>query len=260
MAKQVWRYRVRERDGTSREDHMRAESLDEVMQQLRLQQAEVVSVERVGVDDVQDRPADRRSLDRSGGRDRAAATRRVRSASRDPAPPSERAALLEPDSARPPPAPRDIPRGTTGMAGGFVLLLVGGIFTAVASVMILSGLGLLIAGQSAGWFMTLFPMIHLTVGVGLLTYALRGKAKRRAVIANGHVAMARIGETGVDRSTKINGRSPYRIGYDFEVSGFRYSGKRSTMNERITRHRVGDRIWVLYDPDDPDRNVEWPPL
>lgn len=72
--------------------------------------------------------------------------------------------------------------------------------------------------------------------------------------------MARIDEAGVDRSTKVNGRSPYKIGFDFEVNGQSYAGKRSTMNKRITRHHVGDRIWVLYDPDDPKRNVEWPPL
>lgn len=251
MATQIWRYRVRDTDGAIRQDHLRAETLDDAMVQLRSQGADVVGVERVDIDDGSGEVQDRRRDAAFAGSDHG----RGMTESREP-----RTARLEPDSQRPPPAPREIPRGTTGMAGGFVLILVGGAFVAIASIFIVVGIGLLLAGEAGGVFMTLFPMIHFSVGAGLLTWALRGKAKRRDVIANGRAALARVEETGIDRSTKINGRSPYRMVYEFDVDQRTYSGKRSTMNKRITTHRVGDRIWVLYDPDDPERNVEWPPL
>ena len=156
--------------------------------------------------------------------------------------------------------PRPIPSGTTGVAGGFVFLMVGGIFTAVASVMILAGIAAALAGESAGLFFILFPMIHLTVGVSLLVYALRGRKLRREVVRSGEVALGRVDEVGIQHNVRINGRSPFRMTYSFDVAGTTYGGKHTTMNEALTSHRPHDRIWVLYDPADPSRNVEWPPL
>lgn len=167
---------------------------------------------------------------------------------------------LEPVDDRPPPAPREVPPGTSGVAGGFVFIAVGGIFTAVASIFIIVGLGVVLSGDSGGWFFVGFPMIHLTVGLGLLGYALRGRAERRRIVHEGHVALGRIERTGRNRRVKINGRNPYKMDYEFEVNGATYRGSHSTMDEAIKAHRLHDRIWVLYDPDDPSKNVEWPPF
>lgn len=166
----------------------------------------------------------------------------------------------EPSDERPGKAPRQIPPGTNGTAGGLVLMLIGGVFTGVASIMILVGLGTLLAGNSEGLFMVLFPMIHLAIGLGLLIVPLRGRAKRRELVQQGSIAVATIVDTGYNRKVKINGRNPYKIAFDFEVDGRSYSGKRSTMNKAVTRHSTNDRIWVIYNPEDPSNNMEWPPL
>lgn len=166
----------------------------------------------------------------------------------------------EPSDERPGPAPRPIPSGTNGTAGGLVMMLVGSIFAAVATIMIFVGLGTFLAGNGEGLFMIFFPMIHLTIGVGLLIVPLRGRSKRRELVRDGSVAVATIASTGYNRSVKINGRNPYQITFDFEVDGRKFSGKRSTMNKAVTRHSTNDRIWVIYEPEDPSHNMEWPPL
>ena len=167
---------------------------------------------------------------------------------------------LEPVDDRPPPAPRVVPPGTSGVAGGIVFLLIGGFFTAIAGLMMTIGLVLVLYGNSDGWFMLGVPSIHLTVGLALLFYALRGRQERRRIVREGHVALGRIEDTGRNKRVKINGRNPYKMDYEFEVDGQTFSGSHSTMDEAIKAHRVHDRIWVLYDPADPSKNVEWPPF
>ncbi len=167
---------------------------------------------------------------------------------------------LEPVDDRPPPAPRVVPPGTSGVAGGMVFLLIGGFFTGIAALFIIIGLTLVLAGNSDGWFAMAVPSIHLTVGIGLLIYALRGRHERRRIVRDGQIALGRIDSTGRNRRVRINGRNPYKMDYEFEVDGQTYRGSHSTMDEAIKAHQRHDRIWVLYDPDDPSKNVEWPPF
>lgn len=229
MSRTVWRFRIREPDGSIRQDHMRAESADEVIDALRIQEVEVLSIEQV--DALDDRSPEF----------------------------GDRGPLLEPSSGRPPPVPRE---PSDYMASVFkdVRILVGGLFVMVSSVFIVIGLGLLINGNAAGVFMTLFPLIHFTVGAVLLTAGLRKRAMRREVIAGGAVELGTVTKTGRNRRTRVNGKHPFLIDYDFKIDGTSYSGQRSTLDDRITGNRIGDRVWVLHDPADPNRNVLWPPV
>lgn len=174
--------------------------------------------------------------------------------------PSESSHRLEPVHDRPPPAPREVPPGTSGVAGGVVFLAVGGIFVAIASLFIVIGIGLILSGERSGWFFAGFPMIHFTIGSVLLFVALRGRSERRRVVRDGEIALGRIHRTGRNHRVRINGRNPYKMEYEFEVDGTTFRGDHSSMNEAMTAHRLHDRIWVLYDPEDPSKNVEWPPL
>ena len=167
---------------------------------------------------------------------------------------------LEPIADRPPPAPRTVDRKSITAPGGMVLLLVGGIFTVVGSIFVLTGIGLLLSGNNVGWAIGGFPLIHLSIGVAMLYYSLSRRAERRRIAETGESAVAVIQSTGYDTKVRINGRNPFKIEFDFEVDGAAYSGKRSTMNSDITNHQLHDRIWVLYDPADPNKNIEWPPL
>lgn len=167
---------------------------------------------------------------------------------------------LEPAAPRPPSAPRDVPPKSLNSAGGLVFLFVGGLFTLVAAIFIIVGLGMVISGENSGWFFVLFPMIHLVIGLGLLRHAIKTRTRRRDVIANGLETLGRIETVGYNRKVSINGRNPFKITYSYDVDGTGHTGKRSTMNTAITEHELHDRIWVLYDPQDPSSSVEWPPL
>lgn len=166
----------------------------------------------------------------------------------------------EPLTPMPPAAPRPMPPNVTGAAGGVVFIMVGGLFTFVASIFIVVGLVIVASGDLGGWFMVLFPMLHFTIGVGLLVYAFRSRHMRRHLAVNGVPAVATVEEVELDRSVKVNGRSPHKMEYEFEVLGTTYRGKRSTMNRAVTAHIPDDAIWVVYDPEDPSDNMEWPPL
>lgn len=209
---------------------MRAASADEVLDALRVQEVEVLSVEHVDA-----------LADISPDTD------------------AERQPLLEPRSGRPPAAPRDASEYQTSILKN-VPILVGGIFVAIASVFIVIGLGLLLAGETAGVFMTLFPMIHFTIGMGLLLSGLRKRSTRSDVIERGEVVLGRVTATGLNRRTRINGRNPFLLDYEFEALGATHTGQRSTLDDRITSNQVGDRVWVLHDPADASRNVVWPPV
>ena len=165
----------------------------------------------------------------------------------------------EPVTAAPPAAPREIPPGVKGAPGGFVMALVGAIFAGVATVLIAVGLGLLISGNDGGWFMTLFPMIHFVVGVSLLVYAWRAREKRRGLYRDGVATVAVVDRVGHATSVRINGRHPFEIGWTFYVGDQVWHDKRQSMNRALATFVEGDRIWVLYDPANPDNSVEWPP-
>lgn len=167
---------------------------------------------------------------------------------------------FEPQGARPAAPPRDVEVKLRSQPGGWVLVLVGGIFTLVASLFMIVGLVLLVTGESEGLWFTLFPLIHLSVGVGLLWFGLGSWAKRRRIYRDGEVAMGTIEGVGYNRSVRVNGRSPYEIVWTFEVEGHRYHDKHSTFDDQAMELVPGDRIWVLFDPADPEQSAEWPPL
>lgn len=167
---------------------------------------------------------------------------------------------FEPVGPRPGPAPRDVKVRLRDQAGGLVLLIIGAAFTFIASIFIFIGIGLLLAGNSTGVFFTLFPLIHLAFGLGMLGYSIGTRAKRRRLYRDGEVAMATVEGVGYNRRMRVNGRNPYELVWTFDVAGHRYHERRSTFSEEAMTFTPGDRMWVLYDPDDPEDSVEWPPL
>lgn len=230
----TYRYRALDPDGVKYASTIEADSIDDALAAIRAKELQVEAIEP--------------------------ATDPIETGAWTGASAPALSARLEPAAARPPSAPRVVPPKSLNAAGGFVLLWVGGLFTLVASVFIITGLGVVLSGNSQGWAFTLFPLIHLTVGLGLLRYALKTRNRRRSVIESGLETVATIESIGLNRKVSVNGRNPYKMTYRFEVDGVSYTGKRSTMSHAITEHNLHDRIWVLYDPQDPSRSVEWPPV
>lgn len=168
--------------------------------------------------------------------------------------------IYEPAERRPPPAPRDVEVRLRDVPGGLVLLIIGSIFAGVAAVLIIVGFILLVAGQKAGLFLALFPLLHLAIGVGLLVHVFKRRAARSVVYRNGTAAVARVDGVGYNRKLRINGRNPYELVWSFEVDGHRYHDKQSSFDDHIMRFEPGDPIWIVYDPADPEDSAAWPPL
>lgn len=215
-----FRYRAIDGHGQTDDGVIDATSLHDASEKLRSREVTVVSIEELTVD----------------------ATR------------------YEPDGTRPPEAPRDVTLRLRDMPGGTVLLMVGGIFTAVAVPIVVSGLVVLASGTSGGAFITLFPLIHLTIGVALVRYVFLRRRKAQDIYRHGTVSMATVDGVGYNRSLRVNGRNPYELVWSLEVQGHRYSDKKSSFDERVMTFAPGDRMWVIYDPNDPEESVEWPPL
>lgn len=166
----------------------------------------------------------------------------------------------EPVSPPPPAAPREISLKQSSYLGSSVLIIIGGVFVASASVLILTGLGLLIAGNRTGLDLALFPLIHFSIGVALLFFATPTRRRRRMLAAHGAAAVATVQTVGKIRRVRINKRRPHKITYTFEIGNVSYSGERASIDNELASYRPDDAMWVLYDPANPAVNMEWPPL
>lgn len=167
----------------------------------------------------------------------------------------------EPPGPMPAAPPRPLPPGVTGAPGGGFLLIFGSIFAGVASIFIV--VGLIIAfttGDNGGLIMAGVPLIHFTIGVGAISYSLHHRQRRRDLAVNGVATVATVAEVGHEPMVKVNGKNPFTLEYTFEANGQSYGGKRRSMNRAMTAHVPDDSIWVVYDREDPSRNMEWPPL
>jgi hypothetical protein len=63
-----------------------------------------------------------------------------------------------------------------------------------------------------------------------------------------------------DTSISINGRNPWAIIYTFKVHGVPYEGKGISWKHALQTQAVGNRVHVLYLPNDPNQNVIYPPV
>ena len=175
--------------------------------------------------------------------------------------PAGRRPRSEPPGPMPAAPPRPLPPGVTGAAGGNFFLLFGAIFAGVAAILIVVGLSITIAtGDRGGLIMAGVPLLHFSIGVASIWYALHHRQRRRDLAVNGVAAVAEVSHVGHEPMMKINGKNPFKLEYHFDVNGQTYTGKRRSMNRAMTAHIPDDTIWVVYDPDDPERNMEWPPL
>jgi hypothetical protein len=58
----------------------------------------------------------------------------------------------------------------------------------------------------------------------------------------------------------VDGRSPFKLDYAFEVDGVVHEGSRITFDSEITRYEEGQPMWVVHLPEDPSISAEWPPI
>lgn len=160
----------------------------------------------------------------------------------------------------PPPPPRGVPAGygrrlfLTQVVGlvGAIFAVIGLPFAVVFPIISFATgdwLFLLIGGSLGGLFTLL--------GLGMFVVGLRQVQRRIDTYRNGHAARGTVVEVLLDRSIAINGRSPWRVTYTYNVMGISHSGSAHTWHPIV---EPGSPVHVLYMPNEPGNNAVYPPL
>lgn len=164
----------------------------------------------------------------------------------------------------PPTQPRKVPSGVRSWEPDRAKIFGGAIFSDVAAPAVVA-----IAvvppdtwGTWVGW-VSASPLVMIgAYGLGSLTLGLRGRSKRRRIYREGVPTIATVDRTTNPAYPQDDGSTTETcaIHWSFEVDGVLVHGRRESKFDAIREVFAGDSIWVLYDPEVPNDNVEWPPL
>lgn len=142
---------------------------------------------------------------------------------------------------KPAPAPRELPKKFVRRIKytGNVMTLIGMIFT-----------------------IPLLPtIIFPALGIFIWRKGIKEANDELIPLEHGTVIMGEIVEIVHDRSKTINNQSPYIVHFLFTVGGKKYSGN---VGNIFTRPELlkqpGEKVWVVYMPDNPELSSLWPPL
>jgi hypothetical protein len=102
----------------------------------------------------------------------------------------------------------------------------------------------------------LFPVAGLLL-LGLTVRALR---RGRRAYTCGEPVLATVTSAGFDRKTRINGKNPFKVAWEFQVAGDSFKGSLSAMDPAALAAFADQReVVVLYDPAGPAANMLWIP-
>jgi hypothetical protein len=102
----------------------------------------------------------------------------------------------------------------------------------------------------------ILPAIALT----LMFFAVRTHRRRIRAFTYGRDTKARVTFSDWDRTTRINGRHPYRMEWEFKTEGSVFTGSISTLDSSLVEDLMKQQeITVLYDPMNPDINTVFVP-
>lgn len=154
-----------------------------------------------------------------------------------PLPRAQEGALIE-LGPPPPPAPRALPAAFRREVLVFknVYVIIGGIFV----------------------FVFFWTVLFALIGAPLLYLGWTRGQKRLLALSNGATVQGRITDVDRDTSVRINGRSPWRISFEYPSPGGRaegwvYAWKRPEL-------QPDDPTWVVFLPEDPSSACLWPPV
>ena len=165
----------------------------------------------------------------------------------------------------PPLPPRALPQGYKRRMffSNSVLSLVGGIFLMVGLpigiIFTILGITLpgmvlfIIIGGSLGSIFTL-------LGGGMVYFGIQEVLGKIRPYEHGQAAVGEVIDIYRDHSISMNGRNPWAILYSFKAHGQPYQGKELSWKFNPKTQAVGNKLYVLFMPDDPDQNVIYPPV
>lgn len=101
-------------------------------------------------------------------------------------------------------------------------------------------------------FVLIFPLL----GGALLFVAVRSNRREIRAFTQGLCVPGRILSKGPDLSTRINGRHPFKVDWEFSVQGTRYKGSLSFLDDQAAgAFDELEEVPVLYDAAAPDVNT-----
>ena len=104
----------------------------------------------------------------------------------------------------------------------------------------------------------LLTLLFPGIGALLVFFAVRSNRREIRAFSDGRPILARVMSAGPDRSTKINGRHPMQVSWEFTVSGEVFSGSISCMQVTLIEDLMEKKeLAVLYEPTNPAINTVW---
>lgn len=106
-----------------------------------------------------------------------------------------------------------------------------------------------------GWI-GVFPLLFPIIGLTLVVVSIRHNRSEIYAFRYGVITKGSITYRGHDRSTKMNGRHPYLLQWEFVVGDQTYTGKITSMTTHLFGPLWQSRdVYVLYDEKNPRRNT-----
>jgi hypothetical protein len=142
---------------------------------------------------------------------------------------------------KPPPAPRELPKKYIRRIKytGNVMSMIGFVFTVVF------------------FWSIIFPII----GIFIWRKGLREAEEELIPLQSGTPVLGEIETIQRDYSKKMNGRSPLTVTFLFNANGQTHRGSVGNIFDNIDlTKKAGDKVWVVYMPENPQLSSIWPPL
>jgi hypothetical protein len=134
-----------------------------------------------------------------------------------------------------------------------VFTILGAVFTLVGG-----GLTLGIITAFVGLPFLVMGLVFLVSGLAIAQWRYRLARQTVEVLKIGDAVEGQIVSVEQNFNVRINQRHPWTIRYQFQALGQPYTGQVSTLNVPGPTLQPGQRAWVLYLPNTPERNALYP--
>ena len=106
-----------------------------------------------------------------------------------------------------------------------------------------------------------FGLIFALVGYFLYKSGKKEGFEKITALQNGVAAEGEISEISYDTSETMNGKHPYLVKYMFTTaSGLLQADSVKSWDDNNALLKKGDKIWVVYIPENPQISSPWPPM
>lgn len=106
-------------------------------------------------------------------------------------------------------------------------------------------------------FGTLLGLGWVVMGLTLYLIGARSAAQTVRVFERGAAATGEIVAVEKNRAIRMNGRNPWEVRYRFATDTRQIIGKARFWDDAMPETREGERVSIVYDPDNPTNNALW---